>query len=481
MKKQNQIIDVEIGELMKDSFLPYAVSSFGRMVPHIIDGLKPVQRRVLYTMWKNKIYSFEKCASIVGKTMEYVTTGDVGIYGALVVMGQKDRFKRPFVVSQGNFGYITDSLSEFAAMRYTEAALSEFVKDFYFPEDFYFTNMEMTYKNDPGVLEPVVLPTLLPMGLVQGTTQGISVGYSSVIPPHSLESVAKCYIKYIESRKDVTKLQKFSKYLVSNLEVEFPNKCKIIKTSERGILYGQGQLKVQGYYELDTGTRGRQIIRITALPYLVEVVKFINACEAKMSNIDGYSGIRDLSSRDGILVEIIIKRDKSIQPFLDALIHSTPFTTNLNYSLILNDFNKPNRMGIQEMFEIHYKYKSSVLEKYFKDTIVHLQNRLDNLKGVAFILGDKNRRSDFIKMIESSESKDLVVKKIMKKWDMKGHVVEYLLSRNFLSMLNKRKELNEDIKKVSDDLKTAKSNLKNLDNYIINQIKEKVKKHKLKK
>lgn len=481
MKKQNQIIDVEIGELMKDSFLPYAVSSFGRMVPHVIDGLKPVQRRVLYTMWKNKIYNFEKCASIVGKTMEYVTTGDVGIYGALVVMGQKDRFKRPFVISQGNFGYITDSLSEFAAMRYTEASLSEFVKDFYFPEDFYFTNMEMTYKNDPGVLEPVVLPTLLPMGLVQGTTQGISVGYSSVIPPHSLESVAKCYIKYIESRKDITKLQKFSKYLVSNLEVEFPNKCKIIKTSERGILYGQGQIKVQGYYELDTGTRGRQIIRITALPYLVEVVKFINACEAKMSNIDGYSGIRDLSSRDGILVEIIIKRDKSIQPFLDALIHSTAFTTNLNYSLILNDFNKPNRMGIQEMFEIHYKYKSSVLEKYFKDTIVHLQNRLDNLKGVAFILGDKNRRRDFIKMIESSESKDLVVKKIMKKWDMKGHVVEYLLSRNFLSMLNKRKELNEDIKKVSDDLKTAKSNLKNLDKYIIDHIKEKVKKHKLKK
>nr|DAN62708.1 MAG TPA: DNA topoisomerase 2 alpha [Caudoviricetes sp.] len=481
MKKQNQIIDVEIGELMKDSFLPYAVSSFGRMVPHIIDGLKPVQRRVLYTMWKNKIYNFEKCASIVGKTMEYVTTGDVGIYGALVVMGQKDRFKRPFVVSQGNFGYITDSLSEFAAMRYTEAALSEFVKDFYFPEDFYFTNMETTYKNDPGVLEPVVLPTLLPMGLVQGTTQGISVGYSSVTPPHSLESVAKCYIKYIESRKDVTKLQKFSKYLLSNLEVEFPNKCKIINKSEKGVLTGQGQLKVQGYYELDTGSRGKQIIRVTALPYLVEVVKFINVCEARMKNIEGYSGIRDLSSRDGILVEIIIKRDKSIQPFLDVLKHGTPFTSTLNYSLILNDFNTPARVSVQEIFEAHYKYKSMVLKKYFEDTIVNLQNRLDNLKGVAFILGDKARRSDFIKMIESSDTKDLVVKKIMKKWDLKGSVVEYLLSRNFLSMLNKRKELNDNIKTVTDDLKTTKNNLKNLDNYMIEQIKEKVKKHKLKK
>ena len=467
MSKQ-QIKNVEIGELMKDSFLPYAVSSFGRMVPHIIDGLKPVQRRVLYTMWKNKIYSFEKCASIVGKTMEYVTTGDVGIYGALVVMGQKDRFKRPFVVSQGNFGYITDSLSEF-------------VRDFYFPEDFYFTNMEMTYKNDPSVLEPVVLPTLLPMGLVQGTTQGISVGYSSVTPPHSLESVAKCYIKYIESRKDISKLQKFGKYLLSNLEVEFPNRCKIIKNSEKGVLTGQGQLKVQGYYELDTGSRGKQIIRVTTLPYLVEVVKFINVCEVRMKNLDGYSGIRDLSSRDGILVEIIIKRDKSIQPFLDVLKHGTPFTSTLNYSLILNDFNTPSRVSVQEIFEAHYKYKSTVLKKYFEDTIVNLQNRLDNLKGVAFILGDKTRRSDFIKMIESSDTKDLVVKKIMKKWDLKGSVVEYLLSRNFLSMLNKRKELNDNIKTVTDDLKIAKGNLKNLDSYMIEQIKEKVKKHKLKK
>ena len=143
--KEENYDHVEIGDLMKDSYLTFAVPSFLRNIPSAIDGLKPSQRRILYTLKKMKAYDFDKSADAVGQSMKLIPHGDQTIYQTLVYLTQKDRVVHPLVTGQGNLGYISQSLREFAAARYTEVKMSEFLNDFYFTEDWEFTDQMMTY------------------------------------------------------------------------------------------------------------------------------------------------------------------------------------------------------------------------------------------------------------------------------------------------------------------------------------------------
>ena len=165
----------DITDIIKPDYMSYAVALYLRSIPNAIDGLKPVQRRILYTMFINKIFNFEKCVSIVGQTAQLVTTGDISIYDELVLLGQVDRVRYPLIVSQGNFGFLNSStLNSPAAARYTEAHLSEYARDFYFTEDIMFADMTENYNGK--LKEPTVLPTLLPMAYIQGSN-GIAAGY----------------------------------------------------------------------------------------------------------------------------------------------------------------------------------------------------------------------------------------------------------------------------------------------------------------
>ena len=183
-KREKVAKDVDIAQVMKKSYLEFAVASYMRMIPNAIDGLKPSQRRILFTMKNMKADDFTKSADIVGQSMQLIPHGDSSIYQTLIYMTQPDRCRNTLVKGQGNIGYITQSLSEYAAARYTEAKMTDYLEDFYFTEDFEFTDMEMTYKGLPNVLEPVFLPTLLPMVLINGTN-GITSGFSTRVVPHT--------------------------------------------------------------------------------------------------------------------------------------------------------------------------------------------------------------------------------------------------------------------------------------------------------
>ena len=264
----------DITDIIKPDYMSYAVALYLRSIPNAIDGLKPVQRRILYTMFINKIFNFEKCVSIVGQTAQLVTTGDASIYDALVLLGQVDRVRYPLIVSQGNFGFLNSStLNSPAAARYTEAHLSEYARDFYFTEDIMFADMIENYNGK--LKEPTVLPTLLPMAYIQGSN-GIAAGYRNYMLPHNLHKLADCYIKFLEEKnKTVSDFSKLETYITKHLKIDLnKNKSKIIRESATGLKTGQGQVVMQGTLHTEPSKYGRTKIVVTELPYITSPEMF---------------------------------------------------------------------------------------------------------------------------------------------------------------------------------------------------------------
>lgn len=483
MKKQpkkitkEEIFDhVEIGDLMKDSYLTFAVPSFLRNIPSAIDGLKPSQRRILYTLKKMKAYDFDKSADAVGQSMKLIPHGDQTIYQTLVYLTQKDRVVHPLVTGQGNLGYISQSLREFAAARYTEVKMSEFLNDFYFTEDWEFTDQMMTYKGIPDILEPVFLPTLLPMLLIQGSN-GITPGYSCRVLPHSLETVAESYIDYIQNREKPRKWNEMEKRIISNVKLEFPNRCNVIKNSAKGLHTGKGKITAQGSYRILEGSRGKKIIQVYELPYLVEAPVFVNQCNVVFKKSDMLYGISDESGKEGILINIILKKDVPIKKAIEMLIMLTPFTTKYNHTMCLNKNGAPEMMNILSLFEFHYQNKIRILQRYFEDQKEKMSFKRMYLEGAVYILGNEKRRKEFIKMLEAS-NRNTILKAIKLKWNLEPIVGDYLINKKFSSLLNGLKDLIKERDQVEKEYIKIERILSNLDNYLIKQIKEKVEKYK---
>ena len=474
-EKKEKFINVNVDDIIKDDYLTYAASSLIRMLPNSIDGLKPVQRRILHTMWEMKATSFTKSADVVGRTMQYAPHGDQAIYAALVVMAQQDRNKNTLITGQGNFGYITDHLNEYAASRYTEVKLSDYVQDFYFTEDYTYTDTMMTYKGFSDIREPVVFPTLLPMGLVQGS-RGITPGFSNHIIPHKLNSIAEAYILYIKNRNNVTKWKKMEKEIYDKIEIGFPNKCKIIRHSETGLQTGKGQIIAQGRCRVLDGKRSKKIIQVYQLPYLVEIPNFVSEVDAVLQRHGYLAGITDESGKEGVNVNIILKKDVSVKEALDLISTKTSFRNKYNYSLVINDNNTPKRMNVINLFESHYQYKTRIMEKYLEDKKRTLSFRQECLTGALYILSNPKRRSEFFKLLEASD-KDNIIKTLLIRYSLQPHVSEYLINRKFSSLLGKIGDLKKEKDNVEEEINDILSKLNDIDKYLISQIKEKVKKY----
>ena len=475
-KREEKVVQVDIADVMKNSYMEFAVSSYMRMLPNAIDGLKPSQRRILYTMYKMKATDFTKSADIVGQSMQLIPHGDQSIYQTLVYMTQPDRCRNHLVQGQGNIGYITQSLTEFAAARYTEAKMTEYLQDFYFTEDFSFTDMQMTYKGISDVLEPVFLPTLLPMILVNGSN-GITPGFAARVIPHSLKSVAKAYVDYIKNRENVREWNKMEKRIINGIKVDFPNPCKIVKKSENGLLTGKGKLTATGELRIEPGSRGKNILVITQLPYMVEIPKFVEQCYAILNKDNRLAGILDESGKEGVLINIVLKKDVPVQKAIEDIMIGTSFMTSYNYSMLFIKGQEPVRMGVLPLFEYHYQNKKRVLTKYFLNKKKELQKKKICLDGAIYILGNKERRAEFIKMLEKSD-KDSILSKIKKKWKLDEVVGEYLINKKFSSLLKGVEDMKKEQLRVTEEYERVISILNNLDEYMIDTINDTVKKYR---
>lgn len=481
MAKKKEIIkvpnfeEIDISEVIKRDYLAFSASSFVRMVPSAIDGLKPSQRRIVYTMMKMHADDFTKSADVVGQSMQLIPHGDAAIYQTLVYLTQKDRTKNTLVEGQGNLGYITDSLSSYAASRYTEVKVSEYLKDMYFTEDFKFTDMMMTYKGIPEIQEPVFLPTLLPMILIQGAN-GITPGFSCRIIPHSLQSVGEAYIDYIKNRENPRAFPKMRKRILEKIEIDFPNKCVHPKNSEKGLDTGKGQVVVNGKYRIKDYSRGRKIIQVYQLPYMVEAPAFVDQCATIFKKHDMIFSVTDESSRDGFLINIILRKDVPLKKAVELLYTNTSFSTKLNYSMVLNKNTVPTRMGVLEIFEFHYTNKKRILLDYYNNQKDLLEYKKRCLDGSLYILGNTKRKNEFIKMLETSNKKT-IIKNIKAKWNLDPEVADYLINKKFTSLLNGIEALVKEQSEVTKEYIQTEKILEDIDRYMIKRINEVIKKY----
>lgn len=481
----NRIEKTDISKAMSDCMITYAVASTVRFIPNVIDGLKPVQRRLLYSMYIHDNGNFQKCVNIIGRASEFIETGDAGSYQALIYMGQADRHIHPLIISQGNYGCIIDALDGFAAARYTEGKLSDYAKDWYLTEDLKYTLWKDNYIETTK--EPVVLPTLLPMGLVQGS-KSIAYGSQNSVLPLDLKSVAKSYIIFLNKYKKKKHMTaKDEEEIIKPLKFKFANNCKVLRHSKNLFTNGYGTVTMCGEYNITTGDYGKSEVNITKLPYLVEIPKFMDKIKSYPDSIKNIiSDIRDESSKEGVHIVISLKRGVSPSALVEYItLDNNGFgkttgiveTRSQKYNYFSHATNKSRDYPVIEIYQEHIDYKLSVLDRYFTSTIMDLEHKLKYLEALLYIISDKKRLDDFYMVIRKSD-RDTLGSNLHKKFkNIEEDILLYIADKKFTVMLKN----NEDIKNQIKDLKTKIERFCYYNNhkidYIIEQIETKLKKY----
>lgn len=363
--KQN-IIEASYSDIMSKSYVDYALSVIiARAVPDIRDGLKPVQRRVIYDMYELGTTSdkpYRKSARIVGDTMgKYHPHGDSSIYESLVVMSQDFKKSQPFVDGHGNFGSIEGDGA--AAMRYTEARLQKFAEDTML-KDLKNGTVDFIDNYDATEKEPALLPCRLPNFLINGS-EGIAVGMTTSTPTHNTGEVIDAVIAYIKKNSISTE------DLLSVMHgPDFPTGGIIANASELKEIYetGKGKLRIRGRAVLEKSSNGKYSIVITEIPYTmigVNISKFILDIASLVENhtITEISDIINQSGKDGIRIVLELKKgcEKDFDRIINILCKKTKFEDTFGVNMLAVMDNKPEVMGLKRIFECFYRFQEELL------------------------------------------------------------------------------------------------------------------------
>lgn len=469
---------VYLEDIIPEYSSEYSIASIYRMLPCAVDGLKPIQRKILWTMYKGKVFGHkDKCSSIVGDVAKYLTTGDDSVYPALTKLGQSFRNTHLPIDIQGNQGYITDN-KEPAAKRYTEAEISKYGLDMYFDEDIEFTKY---IKNYNGTLEePLILPTLLPMSLICGN-KGTATGYTNHILPHDMKSIAKCYIRYLETLSGKHSIKTFDKFLEKNIKLGIPNKAKIMNENAiaKGLLTNSAKVYMEGIMEIEDASYGRKLIRITELPYEVSVVQFIDSIKGKGAS-DIFSSIADYS--DSVIdIHLVVKKDVNIDTAIEYIYLKSPFRKAYNYTMHFtlmgtDDDKLVRRMNIINIFDTHYKFKSECTKKYLEHKKEELMTKYDCLAMCKIIFTNEKNKRDFFKIVNDSK-KNEVRNKLKSRFNTTLNIIDYILNKKITSLVNRAEELTHELEKIEGELKITTEALKDINTYLINKIKAMIKKY----
>jgi DNA gyrase subunit A len=323
----DKIHEVDLKETMETSYIDYAMSVIAsRALPDVRDGLKPVQRRVLYSMVElnnGPDKPHRKCARIVGDTMgKFHPHGDSSIYGALVNMAQEWNTRYPLVDGHGNFG--SEDGDGAAAMRYTEARLSKISMEMV--ADINKDTVEFTPNFDETEKEPSVLPSRYPNLLVNGTS-GIAVGMATNIPPHNLTETINAIVKIIDNKVEENRDTTIEEIMEIIKGPDFPTGATILgrKDIEQAYRTGRGKIKTRAVSEIETMDNGKSRIIVTELPYMVNKAKLVEkiASLVKEKKVDGITDLRDESDQEGTRVVIEVRRDANANVILNQLYKHT--------------------------------------------------------------------------------------------------------------------------------------------------------------
>ena len=386
----DRINDVDLIKTMETSYIDYAMSVIAaRALPDVRDGLKPVQRRVLYSMIElnnGPDKPHRKCARIVGDTMgKYHPHGDSSIYGALVNMAQDWSFRAPLVDGHGNFGSVDGDSA--AAMRYTEARLSKISMEML--ADIGKDTVDFVPNFDETEKEPTVLPSRFPNLLVNGTT-GIAVGMATNIPPHNLSEVINAVVKIIDNRVEEDRNTEIDELLECVKGPDFPTGGVILgrRGIESAYRTGRGKIKVRGVTDIVLLENGKSQIIITELPFLVNKARLLEKIAelVRDKKIDGITDLRDESDREGMRVVVELRRDVNANIILNQLYKHTQLQDTfgvINLALVNNE---PKVMNLLEMLNYYLKHQEDVVTRRTKYDLNKAEERAHILQGLLIAL-----------------------------------------------------------------------------------------------
>ena len=382
----DKIHEIDLKKTMEKSYIDYAMSVIAsRALPDVRDGLKPVQRRVLYSMAElnnGPDKPHRKSARIVGDTMgKYHPHGDSSIYGALVNMAQRWSMRYMLVDGHGNFGSIDGDGA--AAMRYTEARLSkisvEMLADIYKDTVDFIPNFDETEK------EPTVLPSRFPNLLVNGGT-GIAVGMATNIPPHNLREVIAAVVKIIDNQVEEGRQTSMEEILQIIKGPDFPTGAEILGTRgiEEAYRTGRGKIRVRAVTNIETAPNGKSHIIVTELPYLVNKARLIEKIAelVKTKKIDGITGITDESNREGIRINIELRRDVNANVLLNQLLKHTQLQDSFGVIMPALVNNEPKVLNILQMLEYYLDHQKDVVTRRTKYDLNKAEERAHILEGL---------------------------------------------------------------------------------------------------
>ncbi len=441
-----------IEEEMKKSYIDYAMSVIvGRALPDVRDGLKPVHRRILYTMKEDGLTpgaKYRKSASVVGMTLaRYHPHGDSAVYNSMVRMAQDFSLRYPMVKGQGNFGSIDDDPP--GAQRYTEAKLSQ-IGDVML-DDINKDTVDFIDNYDGTKKEPTVLPSPVPQLLLNGSL-GIAVGMATSIPPHNLGETVDAAVHLLENPEaDTEDLFEFIK------GPDFPTGGEIFNKEQIITAYSQGKggIRMRGKAEIVENGKDEMII-ITEIPYGVRKSKMVEefAKLVKDGKLDGVRDIRDESDRDGMRVVVELKRNAYPQKVLNRLYNFSSLQKKFHLNMIaLIDGIQPRVLSLVEMLEYYLEHRIEVITRRIKYDLGQAKDRAHILEGLYKALVDIDK---IIATIKGSEDKDDARKNLMKDYDLSKLQAEAIL-RMRLHRLAKLERV-----EVENELKEKKEIIKNL-------------------
>jgi len=437
----DKVQEVDLKKTMETSYIDYAMSVIAsRALPDVRDGLKPVQRRILYSMIElnnGPDKPHRKCARIVGDTMgKYHPHGDSSIYGALVNMAQEWSTRYPLVDGHGNFGSVDGDGA--AAMRYTEARLSKISMEL--TADINKNTVDFAPNFDETEKEPVVLPARYPNLLVNGTS-GIAVGMATNIPPHNLREVIGAVVKIIDDQIEENGETTIEDILQIVKGPDFPTGATILGTRgiEEAYRTGRGKIRVRAVTDIEPMANGKNRIIVTELPFMVNKARLIEKIAElhRDKKIDGITDLSDQSSREGMRICIELRKDVNPNVILNQLYKHTQLQDTFGVIMLALVNNEPKVLNILDMLKYYLKHQEEVVTRRTQYELNKAEERAHILQGLLIALDNIDR---VIQIIRSSKTTQIAKDGLIEEFNLTDNQAQAIVDMRLKALTGLERE-----------------------------------------
>ncbi len=437
----DKVHEVDLKKTMETSYIDYAMSVIAaRALPDVRDGLKPVQRRILYAMIElnnGPDKPHRKCARIVGDTMgKYHPHGDSSIYEALVKLAQDFSTRYPLIDGHGNFGSVDGDGA--AAMRYTEARLSKISMEML--SDINKDTVDFTPNFDETEKEPKVLPSRYPNLLVNGTS-GIAVGMATNIPPHNLREISNAVLKMIDNRIEEDRETSIEELLEIVKGPDFPTGATILGTRgiEEAYRTGRGKIKVRAVTDIESMPNGKNRIIVTELPYMVNKARLIEKIAEliKDKKIDGITELRDESDRTGMRICIELRRDVNANVILNQLYKHTQMQDTFGVIMLALVNNEPRVLNIHEMLKYYILHQEEVVTRRTQYDLNKAEERAHILQGLLIALDNID---EVIDIIRSSQNGNIAKSRLIERFTLSDPQAQAIIDMRLRALTGLERE-----------------------------------------